>query len=114
VLAAKEFCSLLEALPQRERALGAICATTGLRIDEALGLKWEDINFNSRIADVLRSYSDGAIGPCRRMRPLPTNRMPGIHFTATRRLTIGSSPATSVSGRPPCGRTASGRRSCSL
>jgi integrase len=65
VLTAEEFRSLLKALPQRERALGAICATTGLRIGEVLGLKWEDINFSTCMADVLRSYSDGAIGPCK-------------------------------------------------
>jgi integrase len=45
--------------------MGTICATTGLRIGEVLGLKWEDIDFTTHLADVLRSYSDGAIGPCK-------------------------------------------------
>ena len=40
-------------------------ARTGLRIGEVLGLKWEEINFTTHMADVLRSYSDGAIGPCK-------------------------------------------------
>jgi integrase len=65
ILTAEEFRTLLEALPERERLMGMICATTGLRIGEALGLKWEDINFTTHMADVLRSYSDGAIGPCK-------------------------------------------------
>jgi integrase len=52
-------------LPERERLMGMICATTGLRIGEALGLKWEDIDFTTHMAEVLRSYSDGAIGPCK-------------------------------------------------
>lgn len=65
VLTAGEFRALLEALPERERLMGTICATMGLRIGEVLGLKWEDINFSTRMADVLRSYSDGAIGPCK-------------------------------------------------
>lgn len=65
VLTAEEFQSLLGALPVRERLMGTICATTGLRIGEALGLKWEDIDFTTHMAEVLRSYSDGAIGPCK-------------------------------------------------
>jgi integrase len=65
ILTAEEFQSLLAALPEREQLMGTICATTGLRIGETLGLKWEDINFSTRMADVLRSYSDGAIGPCK-------------------------------------------------
>jgi integrase len=65
VLTAEEFRTLLAALPDRERLMGTICATTGLRICEVLGLKWEDIDFTTRLADVLRSYSDGAIGPCK-------------------------------------------------
>lgn len=56
---------LLEALPQRERLMGTIRVTTGLRIGGALGLKWEDINFTTHLADILRCYSDGAIGPCK-------------------------------------------------
>ncbi len=65
ILTAEEFRTLLEALPERERLMGMICATTGLRIGEVLGLKWEDINFSTHMAEVLRSYSDGAIGPCK-------------------------------------------------
>jgi integrase len=65
ILTAEEFRTLLEALPERERLMGMICATSGLRIGEVLGLKWEDINFTTHMADVLRSYSDGAIGPCK-------------------------------------------------
>lgn len=65
VLTAEEFRALLAALPQRERLMGMICATTGMRIGEVLGLKWQDIHFGTGTADVLRSYSDGAIGPCK-------------------------------------------------
>lgn len=65
ILTAEEFQALLAALPDRERLMGTICATTGLRIGEVLGLKWEDIDFTTHLADVLRSYSDGAIGPCK-------------------------------------------------
>ena len=53
VLTAEEFRSLLAALPDRERLMGTLCATTGMRIGEVLGLKWQDIHFDSRTADVL-------------------------------------------------------------
>ncbi len=60
-----ELRALLDALPYRERLMGVICATTGLRICEVLGLKWEDIHFDSGTADIVRSFVDGAVGPCK-------------------------------------------------
>jgi integrase len=65
VLTAEEFRLLLAVLPEREKLMGMISATTGMRIGEVLGLKWQDIHFATGTADVLRSYSDGAIGPCK-------------------------------------------------
>jgi integrase len=64
-LSADEFRTLFGALPDRERTMGAICATTGLRICEVLGLKWEDIDFEQKTANVLRSFVDGSIGRCK-------------------------------------------------
>ena len=61
-MTAEEFRLLLAALPERERLMGMISATTGMRIGEVLGLKWQDIHFDSCTADVLRSFSDGALG----------------------------------------------------
>ncbi len=43
--------------------MGTTCATTGLRVSEVLGLKWEDINFQTGQADVLRSVVDGEAAP---------------------------------------------------
>ena len=40
-----EFRALILKLPQKVRTLGIICATTGLRISEVLGLKWSDIDW---------------------------------------------------------------------
>jgi integrase len=65
ILTAEEFRMLFKVLPDRERTIGAICATTGLRVCEVLGLKWEDIDDTGKTANVLRSYVDGAIGPCK-------------------------------------------------
>jgi integrase len=66
VLTAEEFRTLLAGLPDRERLMGMIGATTGMRIGEALGLKWQDIRFDTCEADVLRSFSDGPSVPARR------------------------------------------------
>lgn len=64
-LTGEEFRALMAALPVRERVMGGICATTGLRVCEVLGLKWEDIDFARKTANVLRSYVSGSIGPCK-------------------------------------------------
>ena len=64
-LTAVEFQALMLALPQRERLMGTICATTGLRIGEVLGLKWSDISFEGKTLNVCRSFADGTIGPCK-------------------------------------------------
>jgi len=62
---AEEFRSLLAELPDRERAIGVICATTGLRVSEVLGLKWEDIDFVLGTANVFRSVTDGHVEHCK-------------------------------------------------
>jgi len=64
-LTAGEFLTLYGRLPDRERTMVTICATTGLRISETLGLKWADIDFVSGLADVLRSVVDGEVGDCK-------------------------------------------------
>jgi integrase len=77
-LTAREFRTLFDALPERERAIGVICATTGLRISEVLGLKWEDIRFEAGVANVLRSVVDGSVGPCKTeisQQPVPLDSL---------------------------------------
>ncbi|MFT4111866.1 tyrosine-type recombinase/integrase [Silvibacterium sp.] len=77
-LTAEEFQALFLCLPARERALGILCATTVLRISEVLGLKWEDIDFEDKSMKVLRSYVDGAIGPCKSetlQQPVPLDEI---------------------------------------
>jgi integrase len=78
ILTAEEFRALFAFLPNRERAIGAICATTGLRVCEVLGLKWEDIDFIEKTANVLRSYVDGSVGPCKTevsQQPVPLDEI---------------------------------------
>jgi len=78
VLAAAEFRNLFVASPDRERTMGTICATSGLRISEVLGLKWEDIHFEEGLADVLRSVVHGSVGPCKTevsQQPVPLDEL---------------------------------------
>lgn len=78
ILDAEEFQALFAKLPNRERAIGTICATTGLRVSEALGLKWEDIDFIKGLANVLRSVVDGSVGRCKTevsQQPVPLDRL---------------------------------------
>jgi integrase len=77
-LTAEEFRRLFHLLRDRERALGIVCATTGLRISEVLGLKWKDIDFEDKSMKVLRSYVDGSIGPCKSetsQQPVPLDEI---------------------------------------
>lgn len=77
-LTAEEFRALFHRLQTRERALGILCATTGLRISEVLGLKWENIDLADKSMNVLRSYVDGAIGPCKSetsQQPVPLDEI---------------------------------------
>jgi integrase len=71
-LTAEEFLTLYGGLPDRERTMVMICATTGLRVSETTGLKWVDINFETGLADVQRSVVDGpSVTASRRSRSSP-------------------------------------------
>lgn len=64
-LEADEFRALMAELPQKMRVIGIVCATTGLRISETLGLKWCDINWQLMQMNVTRSVVDRIIGKCK-------------------------------------------------
>lgn len=55
ILAPEEFQALIEELPERARVIVLLAGTTGLRRGELIGLRWGDINFEFRQADVTRS-----------------------------------------------------------
>ena len=99
--------------------MGTICATCGLRIGEVLGLKWEDINFKDQTANVLRSFVDGSIGPCKTevsQQPVPLDEIVLEGLKAWRLVCgfpmpkIGFSQASRGSGACRCGRTVCGRK----
>lgn len=62
---AHEFRELMVLLPQKVRTMGIICATTGLRISEVLGLKWSDIDWKRLEMKVNRSIVYGRVGRCK-------------------------------------------------
>jgi integrase len=90
-LTAEEFRSLFGKLPDRERAMGIVCATAGLRISETLGLKWADIDFVKGQANVLRSISDGEVGDCKTevsQQPVPLDVLALEELQSWRRGTM--------------------------
>jgi integrase len=62
VLEPSEISSLLAALQNPVRALVFLVAGTGLRISEALGLKWSDLDFATRVICLHRSVVHQQIG----------------------------------------------------
>jgi integrase len=93
-LTAEEFVKLFGKLPDRERAMGTLCATTGVRISEALGLKWEDIDFRTGQANVLRSVVDGVVGRCKTevsQQPVPLDDLTIGELQSWRKITMYAS-----------------------
>jgi len=90
-LTAEEFRLLFGKLPDRERAMGIVCATAGLRISETLGLKWADIDFVKGQANVLRSVSEGEVGDCKTevsRQPVPLDTLTLEELQSWRRVTL--------------------------
>jgi integrase len=79
-LEAHEFRALMILLPQKVRAMGVICATTGLRISEVLGLKWSDIDWKRLEMNVARSVVHGRVGKCK--TEVSSQPVPLDQFTA--------------------------------
>ena len=93
-LTAGEFRALFGQLPDRERAMGIICATAGLRISETLGLKWSDVDFTKGIANVIRSVSAGEVGDCKTevsRQPVPLDDLILEELQAWREVTMYAS-----------------------
>jgi integrase len=102
-LTAEEFRALFGKLPDRERAMGVICATAGLRISETLGLKWQDIDFQRGQANVLRSVVDGEVGPCKTeisQQPVPLDELALVELRCWREVTMYASESDWVFASP--------------
>jgi integrase len=72
-----EGAALLAALPERDRALWATAMYAGLRRGELLALRWEDVDLDSGVIHVERSWDakEGVVAPksraARRTVPIP-------------------------------------------
>lgn len=74
ILSPKEFQALLGELPQRERLMVLIAASTGLRRGELIALRWRDIDLAAELVNVTRSIWHNVEGGTKTQasrKPLP-------------------------------------------
>jgi integrase len=53
--------TILMALPESERVLTLVIAATGLRISEALGLQWQDVDYANQRINLRRVWVDNKV-----------------------------------------------------
>jgi integrase len=58
----KQTFTILNLMRQPEKTLTLLIAATGLRISEALGLRWEDVDWTNRKIHIRRTWVNGTIG----------------------------------------------------
>jgi len=84
VLDAEELKNLLAALQNPARVLVFLTAATGLRVSEALGLKWSDVDFGTGVINLNRAVVHQHVGEMKTeasQKPVP---MDGALATALR------------------------------
>lgn len=77
VLTVEEIVKLLNAIPEPFRTAVFLDGTSGLRVGELLGLKWEDVDFKQNVIHIRRSVVKQKIGPPKTeasQKPIPMNR----------------------------------------
>jgi integrase len=63
VYSVEDVCRFLDALPDQHRLLGRFLVQTGLRISEALALRWQDIDLGKQRVQVTRRLFKGTFAP---------------------------------------------------
>jgi integrase len=63
ILTVKELIDLLAAIPEPFRTAVFLDGSSGLRVGELLGLKWEDVDFDRNVIHIRRSVVKQRIGP---------------------------------------------------
>jgi integrase len=77
-------------LPEPERLLLLVTACTGLRVSEALGLQWGDIDFKRQCIHIRRAWTGGKVGPTKTKasrRTAPMHELLAKHLLAWQRET---------------------------
>jgi len=110
LLTTAQAASLVQSFPLLERTLVLVVAATGLRMSEALGLQWQDIDIVGSRIHVRRTWCHGAVGAPKTAssgKPVP---MHGIlaavvqmwhHETPYGQLTDWLFPSTKLKGKQP-------------
>jgi integrase len=62
ILTPEQAFAVLIQLPEPERTLALLAASTGLRISECLGLQWQDVSFEESLIRVRRTWTWGKVG----------------------------------------------------
>jgi integrase len=62
ILSPEQAFAVLVDLPEPERTLTLLAASTGLRISECLGLQWQEVNFDNSLIHVRRTWTCARIG----------------------------------------------------
>jgi integrase len=76
VLTVDELVRLLSAIPEPFRTAVFLDGSSGLRVGELLGLKWEDVDFENQVIYIRRSIVKQRIGPPKTetsQKPIPLN-----------------------------------------
>ena len=76
VLTVDELVKLLSAIPEPFRTAVFLDGSSGLRVGELLGLKWEDVDFKNNVIHIRRSIVKQKIGPPKTeasQKPIPLN-----------------------------------------
>ena len=83
-LSATELNTLLKAVEKHlpeHYPMFLLLARTGMREGEAIGLKWDDIDFNGRFIEVRRSYSKANYSPTKSRKPRRVDMSPQLTET---------------------------------
>jgi len=86
----QQAASIWHLLPQCEALLLLLCAVTGLRVSEGLGLQWGDIDFARNCIHIRRAWTGGKIGPPKTKASratVPMHALLAEHFALWRKET---------------------------